>query len=378
MLKANQKVTDKQVIDALKEHHGNNAAVAKALNVARTTIRKRRTLLIRKGLWGDTPEHLVPDGYKVHGKSILFKDGVPLITWVKSSIDNERQAELMRQVVEAFKKEMPQAPPTEPPASHTLNSLFNCYILTDYHLGMMAWGKETGGDDWDLQKAVDLLMKWIDEAVKRSPAASTGILAQKGDFMHWDGLDAVTPTSKHVLDADTRFQKVVQSGIMLMRYFIDQMLAKYDKVVLIQTGGNHDPASTVWMREFFSVFYQNEPRLYVDPSADLYFCYEQGETSLFFHHGHKRNVKTVSETFVTRFRKQYGRTKFSYGHIGHRHSDESTEKTGVKVEQHRTLAPPDAYSAHGGYSSGRDGKVITYHSQFGEVGRLTISPDMLK
>ena len=47
------------------------------------------------------------------------------------------------------------------------------------------------------------------------------------------------------------------------------------------------------------------------------------------------------------------------------------------VEQHRTLAPGDAYSARGGWLSGRDAKVITYHRKFGEVSRLTINSDML-
>jgi len=47
------------------------------------------------------------------------------------------------------------------------------------------------------------------------------------------------------------------------------------------------------------------------------------------------------------------------------------------VEQHRTLAPSDAYSARAGYQSGRDAKVITYHRKYGEVARLTISPKMV-
>ena len=50
----------------------------------------------------------------------------------------------------------------------------------------------------------------------------------------------------------------------------------------------------------------------------------------------------------------------------------------MTLEQHRTLAPKDSYASRGGWISGRDAKVITYHSKYGEVGRLTISPEMLK
>ena len=48
------------------------------------------------------------------------------------------------------------------------------------------------------------------------------------------------------------------------------------------------------------------------------------------------------------------------------------------VEQHRTLAAKDAYAARGGWFSGRSANVITYHKQYGEVSRQSISPEMLK
>jgi hypothetical protein len=49
----------------------------------------------------------------------------------------------------------------------------------------------------------------------------------------------------------------------------------------------------------------------------------------------------------------------------------------MKVEQHETLAAPDAYAANGGYLSGRSAKVITYHMDYGEVGRFTLTPAMV-
>jgi len=50
----------------------------------------------------------------------------------------------------------------------------------------------------------------------------------------------------------------------------------------------------------------------------------------------------------------------------------------MTLEQHRTLAAKDAYASRGGYLSGRDSKVITYHKNFGEVKRSTININMLK
>jgi hypothetical protein len=156
------------------------------------------------------------------------------------------------------------------------------------------------------------------------------------------------------------------------------LLAKHQHVHIIMADANHDPVSQIWLREWFSVLYENEPRITVDKSPNPYNAYEFGKTALFFHHGHKRKVSNVSEVFAGQFREMFGRTKHAYAHMGHYHSIDVKENNLMIVEQHRTLAPGDAYSARGGWLSGRDAKVITYSKQFGEVSRLTINSDMLR
>jgi hypothetical protein len=141
---------------------------------------------------------------------------------------------------------------------------------------------------------------------------------------------------------------------------------------------NHDPVSQIWLREWFAVMYENEPRVTVDKSPNPFNAYEFGKVALFFHHGHKRKVNNVSEVFASQFREMFGRTKYAYAHMGHLHHIDVKENNLMVVEQHRTLAPADAYSARGGWLSGRDARVITYDKRFGEVSRLTINSDMLK
>lgn len=55
--------------------------------------------------------------------------------------------------------------------------------------------------------------------------------------------------------------------------------------------------------------------------------------------------------------------------------DEAARELGMHP---RTLAAPDSHASRGGWMSGRDAKVITYHAEHGEVGRTTISYDMIK
>lgn len=369
-----QRATDDQIIEALKTMSVKDAAAKFGMN--ERTMWKRKARLARKG-WSPDHDmtHTVPDGFHVKGTSTLYKDGAPVIQWVKSSIDHERQMELMREAIAAMGEEIPRVSlMAAPPLGNA--DLCNCYVVTDYHMGMLSWREETGAD-WDLRKSEKLIVDWFAQAIAQSPDADQAVFAQLSDFLHFDGMDAVTPQSKHLLDVDTRFAKVVRSAIRVLRQIIDMLLAKHQKVHCIMADANHDPVSQIWLREWFAVLYENEPRLTVDRSPSPYNAFEFGNTALFFHHGHKRKVSNVSEVFAAQFREMFGRTKHAYAHMGHLHHIDVKENNLMIVEQHRTLAPGDAYSARGGWLSGRDAKVITYHRKHGEVCRLTINSDML-
>ena len=301
-----------------------------------------------------------------------FGDG----KWAKYDLPKEERLKSLREAINALKEEIEPISAVQYTNAITNDKLINQYTLTDYHLGMMAWDEESG-DNWDLKIAEETLVKFFEVAIKESPNAKECIFAQIGDFLHWDGLDAVTPTSKHVLDADTRFTKLVRVAIRVIRRIIKMLLEKYENVYVIMAEGNHDPASSVWLSEMLFAFYDHEPRLIVDTNPDPYYCITFGKVSLFYHHGHKKSINNIESAFIGKFKKEFGSSEFAYGHLGHLHHAQK-ESNLMLLEQHRTLASKDAYSSRGGYLSGRDSKVITYHKEYGEVKRSTININMLK
>jgi hypothetical protein len=301
-----------------------------------------------------------------------FGDG----KWAKYDLPKEERLKALREAIDALKEEMVPTSAVQYTNRLTNDKLINQYTLTDYHLGMMAWDEESG-DNWDLKIAEDTLVKFFEIAIRDSANAKECVFAQIGDFLHWDGLDAVTPQSKHVLDADTRFSKLVRVAIRVIRRIIKMLLEKYETVNIIMAEGNHDPASSVWLSEMLSAFYDHEPRLKVDTNPDPYYCLTFGKVCLFYHHGHKKSINNVESAFIGKFKKEFGKSEYIYGHLGHLHH--SQKETNLMIlEQHRTLASKDAYSSRGGYLSGRDSKVITYHKDYGEVGRNIININMLK
>ena len=327
------------------------------------------------------PEHgdqfELPAGHRIKGVSTLVNaDGGKIVEWIKTTEDAAAQAAAMEATIAALKEDLPRAAPVPVPLGGNAN-LLNQYTVTDLHFGMLSWAEETGAD-YDLKIAEQLLLDWFAAAIAQSPNASTAILCQLGDLLHHDSHLSVTPTHAHVLDADSRLQKMIRVVIRTMRRVITMLLEKHQRVHIIMADANHDPAGGAWLREMFAAFYENEPRVTVDSSASTFYVYEFGQTSLFYHHGHKRKINSIDGVLAGKFREIFGRTKFSYAHLGHLHSDElKSAPTTIKVERHETLAAPDAFAANGGWLSGRSAKVITYSKQFGEVGRITLTPEMV-
>jgi hypothetical protein len=319
----------------------------------------------------------VPDEHYVKSTSTLIDDqGVIKMQWVKTDLDRQVQEARVQAWLAGSKEELTRADPVPPP-EHTLSELANCYVISDFHMGMLAWHEETRDADWDLGIAKKLLLDWFDRAIAMSPDAELGIFVDLADFAHWDGMDAVTPASRHLLDADTRFQKLVRAMIYCKREIVRRLLQKHKRLIIIRAEGNHDPATSIHEREWLAAMYESEPRVFVDVSPDPYYCIEHGKTALFFHHGHKCDMSKIETVFIAKFREIFGRTKHTYAHMGHKHHIDIKEKNTMVIEQHRTLAPSDAYASRGGWISGRDAQVITYHKEHGEVGRLRISPSML-
>lgn len=385
-------MTDETAQEAVEylAKYGSKGAAARALGIPESTMRHRLKLARQRGigtineqlatLHGHNPaygmEHVVPAPLIVRGTSTLYKDGEQKLQWVKTTLDTNKVDEAIRAAIDALTNDIPRANPAPRP-NHFSEHLCNLYTITDFHIGMKAWGAETGAD-WDLEIAERTLMGAFDYLVAATPPAKTGIVLNLGDYAHFDSLKAVTPTNEHLLDADSRYSKVVKVAIRTLRYTIDKALTKHDDVIVIMSEGNHDPASAVWLRHLFSLLYENEPRVTVLDSEMVYTMHQHGKTMLAFHHGHITKKEQLPLLFAAQYPQAWGNTTKRYCHTGHMHHKDEKEHSGMIVKQHTTLAARDAYAARGGWIAERNIEAITYHSEFGQVATITVTPEMLE
>lgn len=371
-----------ECIDAVIKHNGNVMRAAKSLNITRQTVQNVLKAVNQKAArQGYSPYHdmtrVVPSPFVVKGVSTYYnKDGKPSGQWVKSQVDAELREQAIREAIESMVETLPRLEPIAQP-DHANEKLCNLFTLTDCHVGMLSWKKETG-DDWDLKIAESILVGVFEQMILSTPHAKVGFVNQLGDFLHSDGMMPVTPTSGHILDQDGRFSKIVTIALRVLRRIIDLALLRHEKVIVLMAEGNHDMASSIWLRVIFKALYENEPRVEVVDSELPYYYYQHGQTMLAFHHGHLSKNDSLPLLFAAQFPKAWGETTKRYCHTGHRHHVEEKEHSGMKVIQHSTLAARDAYAARGGWLSEREATAITYHTQYGQVARSTVTPEMLE
>ncbi len=371
----------KQILEAI-ERLGSARAAATELGMNIGGASETYLAVKRKAAkFGYSPDHdftrPVPDGYIAKGVSTYYNaEGKPAGQWVKASLSHEALVDAMREAVEGFKDEIPPVVSIVAPAASE-EHLCNLYTFTDYHLGMLAWHQE-GGSDWNISIAERTIIAALQQMIEQSPKAHTAVINIQGDFLHTDGKTPVTPASKHVLDADSRFPKIRKSAIRVIRSMVAMSLLRHQEVHLVIAEGNHDEESSGWLADLFSVHYEEEPRVTVNDSVLPFYVFEWGGTMLGIHHGHKVKNESLPLLFAAQFPQQWGRTTRREIHCGHRHHRDEKEYNGVTVVQHPTLAARDAYAARGGWIADRAAWAITYHKKYGAVGRVMITTEMLE
>jgi hypothetical protein len=241
---------------------------------------------------------------------------------------------------------------------------------------MLAWHQE-GGADWSIAIAEKTILAALIQMVNQSPNAHTAVLNIQGDFLHTDGKMPVTPASRHVLDADSRFPKIRRAAIRIIRSLMAVCLQRHQEVYLIIAEGNHDEESSGWLADLFAVHYEEDPRVTVNDSVLPFYVFEWGATMIGVHHGHKVKNESLPLLFAAQFPREWGRTTRREIHCGHRHHRDEKEYNGVTVVQHPTLAARDAYAARGGWIADRAAWAITYHKEYGAVGRVMVTTEML-
>lgn len=317
-----------------------------------------------------------PSGQIISGVSTLYDEsGNQKLQWVKTKTEQEQ---ILKVTIEQIKQEFEDIPKVKKiqPPKHKNNELLTVYPIGDQHHGMAAWGEEVGAD-WDIKISADSLAAAARHLVDISPPSGTAIIANVGDFFHYDNIKNETSRSGHTLDVDTRYAKMIRTGIAMLRMFINTALKKHVNVKLLNACGNHDDLGALWLSTALQLLYEQNPRVQVELSPSKFFYMQHGKVLIGVTHGDTVKLDKLGGVMATDRAKEWGESEFRYWFTGHIHQRKVIELPGVMVESFRTLAGRDAWSNAAGYRSGRDLTAIVLHREFGEVARHRFDISML-
>jgi hypothetical protein len=398
---------ENDTLEALRKANGNKTQAARILGIARSSLRDRIENLQKKGIIIPLPELItekvsiltshgqetakwdkkrlprmdredgeyLPDP-KFINKIATYTDGQNQIIgqWVSENIDHKKQFEKLFLAVEALKETIEPIKLIQAPEAERGDLVLEIPI-GDLHLGMLAWAAETG-TDYSLNIAENILTGGIKYLMSQGSGCKKCVLVVLGDFFHYDSLTPETPTSKHVVDADNRFPKMIKTGFRVLRRIIEHALENFEEVEFIMTPGNHDPVSCVFMPEALANLYENNPQIYIQTSPMNVHYYRFGNNLIGITHGDKIKMENLPHVMANDRPKDWGETNHRYWRTGHIHKEKVLTFPGCKVESFEVLAGWEAYIQKMGFRPIRSLQGIVLHRKYGEQIRYTFTPEM--
>lgn len=304
----------------------------------------------------------------------------PSLIWAKTQPDEDgnsysvmlrpEQPDLVDAIREAF-TDLPTAKPVKA-ERHSDEDLLTIYPLADAHVGMRAWGRETGAD-YDTEIACNRIREWVGRCVMASPKSKQAVIVDVGDLTHANDDTNATPRSKHVLDVDTRFFRTVEMVIAALTAAIGTALTRHEAVKVVILPGNHDPHAYLAVLFALAEHYRNEPRVEVIKQPGEFWVHQFGVNMLGFHHGDKAKAERLVLWLADEYPEMWGATRHRFMFTGHLHHHKSADIGGVLWEQLRAMTEKDAYARSHAYSARAQLQGITIHRERGEVSRVKVS-----
>jgi len=354
------------------------AAIAREIGIASSTAREAVARVRRRAAkHGYSPEHDMtrpcPSTHYVKGVSTLYdKDGNITQQWVKSQADTDRLTELAEELARSACESVTPIKPSTRKTRQVDDNRLTAYPIGYAHVGLYCWN-EDAEEDWSCDHVESVMLEKFAEVLAGSSDTAEALLVNLGDWFHTDTPENVTRRSGHSLDVDTRWSRVVRVGLRLIRTMIDSCLLKHEEVRVINEIGNHDDQTAVMLSICLAGIYEQEPRVLIDTSPDVFHWHEFGNNLIGVHHGHKCKPDQLYRVMAEDQREAWGRCQYRYWYTGHIHHQRTIDIGGAQVESFRTIIPKDNYAQSNGYRGQRSICSITLDREHGECARKIVN-----
>lgn len=358
---------------------GSQRKTADALGMTRGSVQRRLEAAEAHGIEWRAPVE-VPKGYTSYKTTVQYNGAGEVIQeWRRLSPDQEALEEFTNKLCEKVVGKA--SPSSSAPVSDSDKMLE--VVVSDAHLGMMSWHKETGRD-YDIHIGTKAALAAVD-FITAGRSAAVGVLVFNGDNVHTDNRSAVTEASGNTLDTDSRYHKMLDHAVTVVTESVEKMHKCCTIVRLIIVPGNHDWHTSVCLSRVLDAYYRDDKRVDVVTTPRPRKITMWGDVMLCHAHGDRVKPKDWQGVISTEYPQQWGRTKHRFAHLGHIHHSRGMqpflvdEQKGIHVEYLRSLCPPDAWHVDSGFVGSTNGaEGFVYHKEHGLIERIYWNISQLK
>lgn len=303
---------------------------------------------------------------------------IPLFQ-VKAFLRKNRAAIAARDLAAEFIEKVRKYAPTKFSAPPKPSAIDRDVMLelspVDHHFGALIWGKETGGDDYDMNAAQ---VCWRDSAIslleRTAPyRAGTIALVLGHDQQNADNREGSTEAGTPQ-NMDSRYQKVASASQDSSVWLVDRCLSIAERVIVIIVPGNHDRLSAWHLGRYLEAWFHNCKRVEINNSPNPKKYLEFGVNMLLFTHGDKGKLEHYDKTMAAEEPEMWGRTKWREAHTGDKHHRRMIELQGATVRILPSLRPPDAWTSENHYVGAlRAAEAYAWHKREGLMGTAVYS-----
>lgn len=315
-------------------------------------------------------------GARGPGGEILTSPLFQIKVWLRRKVVENTIIDLMRGLLEEFRKEAPVRPAIARTTAARQGILE--MSLMDLHLGKMAWAPETGRH-YDADTAEEMFWTALEDLLAKASGCKPEKIAfiAGNDFLHTDTCSHTTQAGTGQDENLVWREAFVRGRVLLVRAI--ERLREIAPVHVACISGNHDYSKMYYLGEVLSARFGGTKDVTVDNSPPQRKYIHYGENLIGFTHGDKERT-SLPLLMATERPQEWARSRHREWHVGHWHCKRHKmflpieDSQGVLVRIVPSLSAPDAWHASMGYSGKLAAEAYFWDPKDGCVATFTHSP----
>lgn len=222
--------------------------------------------------------------------------------------------------------------------------------IPDVHLARLCWEAEVE-ENYDRKKAKKIFLWTIENILSKSNHMEFEkiIFPIGSDFTNFDNLEGKT-TKGTLQNNDSRWQKMITTAEELLITAI-QRLRKVAPVDGFLIPGNHDFTTSFHVVRYLEGYFKDAANVSIDAGPKTRKYRKYGVNLIGYMHGDEVNKKQLYGLMQNEVPDLWSDTYYREWHLGHMHSREEEELSGVVVRRIPSIAAKSSWEYNKGFGS---------------------------